>query len=133
VLIVPSLLGKNITDHKCDLPVAMADLGDNWTADMATKVDIVMSNVHPFFAGVDAKQAAGWTWNFWNSHDVALTASSKSIKQVIAEVGWPSGGGTNCGGADTCTGGSVAGVDEMNQFMEDWVCPSLNNGTEYFW
>ncbi|KAH3946682.1 hypothetical protein HBH98_080730 [Parastagonospora nodorum] len=124
---------KNITAHKCDLPVAMADLGDNWTSDMATKVDIVMSNVHPFFAGVDVKQAAGWTWNFWNTHDVALTASSQNIKQVIAEVGWPSGGGTSCGGADKCTGGSVAGVDELNQFMEDWVCPSMKNGTEYFW
>lgn len=124
---------KNITAHKCTLPVAMADLGDNWTADMATKVDIVMSNVHPFFAGVEASKAAGWTWDFWSTHDVALTATSNKIKQVIAEVGWPSGGGKSCGGADSCTTGSVAGVDEMNQFMEDWVCPSLKNQTEYFW
>jgi exo-beta-1,3-glucanase (GH17 family) len=124
---------KNITAHKCDLPIAMADLGDNWTGDMATKVDIVMSNVHPFFAGVDVKAAAGWTWNFWQTHDVALTATSNGIKQAIAEVGWPTGGGTNCGGAASCTKGSVAGVDEMNQFMEDWICPSLKNGTEYFW
>jgi exo-beta-1,3-glucanase (GH17 family) len=111
----------------------MADLGDNWTSDMATKVDIVMSNVHPFFAGVDVKDAAAWTWNFWQTHDVSLTASQNAIHQVIAEVGWPSGGGTGCGAATTCTQGSVAGVDEMNQFMEDWVCPSLSNGTEYFW
>jgi exo-beta-1,3-glucanase (GH17 family) len=124
---------KNITAHKCDLPIAMADLGDNWTGSMATEVDIVMSNVHPFFAGVTVDKAAAWTWNFWQTHDVALTATSKGIKQVIAEVGWPSGGGTNCGGADSCTQGSVAGVDEMNQFMEDWICPSLKNGTEYFW
>lgn len=138
-LTVTQLLGhitdfrKNISDHSCQLPVAMADLGDNWTADMASKVDIVMSNVHPFFAGVDVKQAAAWTWNFWTTHDVALTASNSNIHQVIAEVGWPSGGGTDCGGAATCTGGSVAGIDEMNQFMEDWICPSLKNGTEYFW
>jgi len=124
---------KNISDHSCQLPVAMADLGDNWTGDMATKVDIVMSNVHPFFAGVDVKEAAEWTWNFWQTHDVSLTASDNDIHQVIAEVGWPSGGGTDCGGADTCDGGSVAGIDEMNQFMEDWICPSLKNGTEYFW
>ena len=124
---------KNISDHSCQLPVAMADLGDNWTADMASKVDIVMSNVHPFFAGVDVSEAAAWTWNFWQTHDVSLTASQNGIHQVIAEVGWPSGGGTDCGAADTCAGGSVAGIDEMNQFMEDWVCPSLANGTEYFW
>ncbi|KAF2027204.1 glycoside hydrolase, partial [Setomelanomma holmii] len=124
---------KNITDHKCNLPVAMADLGDNWTADMATKVDYVMSNVHPFFAGVDVSVAAGWTWDFWQQHDVQLTASNASIKQVIAEVGWPSGGGTSCGAATSCTKGSVAGIDEMNQFMEDWICPSMKNNTEYFW
>jgi exo-beta-1,3-glucanase (GH17 family) len=124
---------QNITDHKCTLPVAMADLGDNWTADMATKVDIVMSNVHPFFAGVEANKAADWTRNFWQTHDVALTATSQSIRQVIAEVGWPSAGGKNCGGAASCTTGSVAGIDEMNQFMQDWVCPSLKNQTEYFW
>ncbi|KAF1919336.1 glycoside hydrolase superfamily [Ampelomyces quisqualis] len=138
-LSVTELLGhisdfrKNITAHHCQLPVAMADLGDNWTGEMATKVDIVMSNVHPFFAGVDVKQAAGWTWNFWQEKDVALTANSKDIKQIIAEVGWPSAGGKNCGSATSCTGGSVAGVDEMNQFMQDWVCPSMKNGTEYFW
>lgn len=124
---------QNITDHKCKLPVGMADLGDNWTADMASKVDYVMSNVHPFFAGVDAKAAAGWTWNFWQTKDVTLTATNQNIKQVIAEVGWPSGGGTSCGAATTCAAGSVAGVDEMNQFMSDWVCPSMKNGTEYFW
>ncbi|CAE7015759.1 Glycoside hydrolase family 17 protein [Pyrenophora teres f. teres] len=138
-LTVTELLGhitdfrKNITAHRCQLPVAMADLGDNWTADMASKVDIVMSNVHPFFAGVQAKDAAAWTWDFWSSKDVALTASQSGIHQIIAEVGWPSGGGTDCGGATKCTVGSTAGIDEMNQFMEDWICPSMKNGTEYFW
>lgn len=124
---------QNITDHKCKLPVAMADLGDNWTADMATKVDIVMSNIHPFFSGTSVEDAAAWTWNFWQNNDVALTAANSSIKQVIAEVGWPTGGGTNCGGATTCSPGSVAGIDELNQFMQDWICPALKNETEYFW
>ncbi|KAF2439020.1 glycoside hydrolase family 17 protein [Karstenula rhodostoma CBS 690.94] len=128
-------LGKkhNVDDTK--LPIALSDLGDNWTSDMATKVDIVMSNVHPFFAGVEVDKAAGWTWDFWTGHDVALTASNASIKQVIAEVGWPTGGGNDCGESD-CTSdtqGSVAGVTELNQFMEDWICPSMKNATEYFW
>ncbi|KAF2677388.1 glycoside hydrolase family 17 protein [Lentithecium fluviatile CBS 122367] len=126
---------SNLTKHGIDLPVATSDLGDNWTADMATKVDVVMSNVHPFFAGVQADVATSWTWTFWQTHDVYLTASNASIGQVIAEVGWPTAGGNNCGESD-CTSdtqGSVAGIDELNTFMEDWVCPSLKNGTEYFW
>ena len=35
----------------------------------------------------------------------------------------------------TCTAdtGSVAGITELNKFMEDWICPSMKNKTEYFW
>ncbi|ORY18247.1 glycoside hydrolase superfamily [Clohesyomyces aquaticus] len=130
---------KNFTSKGIKLPVATSDLGDNWKAEMITglpadeTVDIVMSNVHPFFAGVTVDKAAGWTWDFWNSHDVVLTKGNTAIKQIIAEVGWPSAGGTDCGMALTCTDGSVAGIDQMNQFMNDWVCQSLSNGTEYFW
>ncbi|KAF1970612.1 glycoside hydrolase [Bimuria novae-zelandiae CBS 107.79] len=128
-------LGKKYNVDNTNLPIALSDLGDNWTSDMATQVDVVMSNVHPFFAGVEVDKAAGWTYDFWSTHDVALTANNASIKQIIAEVGWPTGGGNDCGSA-TCTSdtqGSIAGVNELNQFMEDWVCPSMKNGTEYFW
>jgi exo-beta-1,3-glucanase (GH17 family) len=45
----------------------------------------------------------------------------------------PSIGGTDCGGAATCTTGSVAGITEMNTYMDDWVCQALANGTNYFW
>lgn len=126
---------SNFTAKNIDLPVATSDLGDNWTAELVADVDIVMSNVHPFFAGVTAVEAAGWTWDFWQTHDVVLTGSNSNVKQVISEVGWPSGGGNDCG-AGTCmntTDGSVAGIDEMNTFMSDFVCQSLDNGTDYFW
>jgi len=125
----------NFTAKNMDLAVATSDLGDNWTADLAAEVDIVMSNIHPFFAGVAADVAAAWTWNFWQTKDVVLTGSNSNVKQVISEVGWPSGGGNDCGAA-TCTNtteGSVAGVDEMNTFMADFICQSLDNGTDYFW
>ena len=125
---------SNFTSKNIKLPVATSDLGDNWTAGLAADVDIVMSNVHPFFAGVTAEVASGWTWNFWQTHDVVLTQGT-STKNIISEVGWPSAGGNDCG-EGTCTSstnGSVAGIDEMNTFMEDFVCQSLTNGTEYFW
>ena len=125
---------KNLTANKIDLPLATADLGDDWTAGLASEVDVVMSNIHPFFAGVTADKAAGWTWNFWQQKDVLLTTGT-SKKNIISEVGWPSGGGNDCGPVN-CTSdtqGSIAGIDEMNTFMDSFVCQSLANGTDYFW
>jgi exo-beta-1,3-glucanase (GH17 family) len=120
-----------------ELPIATSDLGDNWNAQLVQVVDYVMSNIHPFFAGVTAEVAASWTWDFWQNHDVVLTQGMPNVKQLISETGWPSGGGKDCGGTDgSCQpgqSGSVAGVDGMNTFMDNWVCQAMQNGTEYFW
>jgi exo-beta-1,3-glucanase (GH17 family) len=94
-----------------------------------------MANVHPFFGGVPVDQAATWTMNFFNQHDVSLTQGT-SKPAYISETGWPSAGGNDCGTTAACpnsTAGSVAGIDEMNTYMADFVCQALNNGTKYFW
>ena len=128
---------SNFTEKNIKLPIGVADLGDNWRKDgqdFIKSVDVVMSNIHPFFAGVTAEEGAGWTYQFWTDNDISLTAGT-SKKNIISEVGWPSEGGNDCG-EGTCkskTDGSVAGIDEMNTFMEDFVCQSLKNGTDYFW
>ena len=131
---VLSEVKSNFTSKSIDLPVATSDLGDDWTAGLTVNVDIVMSNVHPFFAGVEVAEAAGWTWDFWQTHDVVLTQGTTK-RNFISEVGWPSEGGNGCGAAP-CTNptmGSVAGIDEMNTFMDNFVCQSMANKTEYFW
>ena len=126
---------KEFKKRNLDMPVATSDLGDNWNKQLADASDAVMSNVHPFFAGVPVGGAASWGWTFWTTHDASLTKGTNK-KQIIAEIGWPSGGGNDCGTGAKCqskTDGSVAGIDQMNQFMSDWVCQALKNGTEYFW
>ncbi|RAK75060.1 putative cell wall glucanase [Aspergillus fijiensis CBS 313.89] len=126
---------NHFKQNSIDLPVGTSDLGDNWNQELVQAADFVMSNIHPFFGGVKATEAASWTWTFWQNHDAPLTAGTNK-QQIISEVGWPSGGGNDCGDGDNCendTQGAVAGVDEMNQFMADWVCQALENGTEYFW
>jgi exo-beta-1,3-glucanase (GH17 family) len=126
----------NLKKNNIDLPVATSDLGSSWTPDLVSVVDIVMANVHPFFGGVPAEQAAGWTWNFWQQVDVYLTKGIPGKQNIIAETGWPSQGGNDCGVGAICTSpnqGAIAGIDEMNTFMNGWVCDALTNGTEYFW
>lgn len=116
------------------LPVATSDLGDKWTAELAQSSDYVMANIHPFFGGINAKDAASWTYSFWTNNNGPFFKSDVS-KNIISETGWPSQGGTDCGttAITDCPDASVAGIDQMNQFMEDWVCSALTNGTEYFW
>jgi exo-beta-1,3-glucanase (GH17 family) len=122
---------SNFTSMGINLPVATSDLGNNWSAALASAVDYVMANVHPFFSGVNASIAASWTWDFWQENDSSF--KTNAAQNIISETGWPSQGGTDCGAATSCTQGSVAGIDEMNTFMNDWVCPALANGTNYFW
>ncbi|KAI3317388.1 glycoside hydrolase superfamily [Xylariaceae sp. AK1471] len=123
---------SNLSDHNWDLPVATSDLGDNWDTDLANISDYIMGNVHPFFAGQDAKVAASWTYTFWHNKAGSFFKSDAE-KNVISEIGWPTQGGTDCGEAETCTDGAVAGIDELNTLLDTWVCQALENGTNYFW
>ncbi|KAF3093045.1 hypothetical protein TWF569_011088 [Orbilia oligospora] len=106
--------------------ITTSDLGSAWTYNLAAAVDTLMANVHPFFAGTTVGDAPGWTWLFTENNDVAIARQTTNNPNVIvSEVGWPSGGGTLLG--------SVAGIDELNQFVEDYVCGANANGTEYYW
>ena len=119
-----------------DLPVTTSDLGDNWTSQLVQAVDVIMSNIHPFFAGTPADEAAGWTYSFWTNKNDPLVLGT-DIPQVISEIGWPSAGGNDCGTLTTkCAtkdSGAVAGVKEMNILMNDFICQALDNGTDFFW
>ncbi|KAK5108480.1 hypothetical protein LTR62_008298 [Meristemomyces frigidus] len=132
---------SNLTAKNIHLPISTSDLGDNWTSDLAANTDIIMSNIHPFFAGVTPEQAPAWANSFWQSHDVVLSGSSNSSRgypgNIISEIGWPSQGGNDCGtesaSCPNSTAGAVASIDNMNTFMDGWVCQAMANKTTYFW
>lgn len=138
---------KNATAKGINLPVATADLGDNWDSALSATSDIVMANIHPFFAGTVAEDSASWAYTFWHGKDVPLkTADTGTVgsvtypTQIIAEIGWPTEGGNDCGdatddafGCTSDTDGAVASIDNLNIFLDEWVCGALDNGTTFFW
>ncbi|KAK3719909.1 hypothetical protein LTR37_004032 [Vermiconidia calcicola] len=133
-----SKVKAKLAEKGVSLPVATSDLGDDWTPALAADSDIVMANVHPFFAGKRPGAAPDWTLDFWQTHNVILKDSTNGPwpANIISETGWPSEGGNSCGTGAKCptkTEGSVAGIDELNEFMDGWVCPRLAAGTTYFW
>ncbi|KAF8463875.1 glucan 1,3 beta-glucosidase-like protein [Kalaharituber pfeilii] len=113
---------SNLTGLGIDLPLATSDLGSKWTKDLVTAVDVLMANVHPFFGGVLATDAASWTERYFEEQNKPLAGSKRAM---ISEVGWPTEGGRRQG--------SVAGIDELNTFMKDFVCNQNAKGTEYYW
>lgn len=116
-----------------DMPVATSEMSGILNEELAEASDVIMSSIRPFETGLPVEEAASWMNWFWKSHGVFL---SESKKQVMSEVGWPSSGGKECESGTKCPskeGDSVAGVDEMNQFMSDWICQALENGTDFFW
>lgn len=124
---------KELKSKGLNLPVATSDLGDDLTQALVDESDYVMANIHPFFAGVTHDDAAMWTYSFWEGTNGKLWKDDTS-KNIIAEIGWPTSGGTNCpSGQKSCDKGSVASVEGVNQLLDDWVCEALTNGTNYFW
>lgn len=129
---------SNLTSRGIDLPVSTGDLGDDWTQGLASTSDIIMANIHLFFAGVQPDEGAGWSHNFFEVNNIPLTTADHPgdwPQHIVSEIGWPSQGGNNCGTGAACPDGegAIAGIDELNTFMEAWVCPSLSNGTTFFW
>lgn len=130
-----SQVKTNMTTKGINLPVATSDLGSDWAKKaLADTSDYIMANIHPFFAPTPAKEAAAWTMEFWKNN-IQVNEKSELQKNVIAEYGWPSQGGQKCPTDDPkCTvTAAVAGITELNTVLQDWVCPALNNGTNYFW
>ena len=70
--------------------------------------------------------ATNWTSNFFETNDVAIANEvNPPPLSIISEVGWPSAGGT--------LKGSVAGLEELNTFLNSFICTENSKGTAYFW
>ena len=109
-----------------------------------------MANVHPWFANVSSSAGAQWTWDFFQTTDVDVAnALSNKPDMSIAEVGWPTVGDAcflamcidtdprlrpqaskDAGNANN--GASPATEQDLQTFMNDFVCQSNQKGIKYF-
>ncbi|KWU44761.1 glycoside hydrolase, partial [Rhodotorula sp. JG-1b] len=114
------------------LPVGTADAGSAFTNanTLAAGSDFIMANVHPWFGGVPIEQAAGWTWEFFEENDVAISeAVSNKPVPYVAETGWPTASMTP---ENATLGGAVAGVSELQTFLDTYPCQANANESYYF-
>lgn len=126
--------------HNISIPVGTSDIGSKWNSNLASVVDVLAANIHPFFGGVPVNMSTSWyektktTLLFFFISDAIYifycfrtyqflyeqvlqdidTWDHVPEKILISEVGWPSGGGH--------IWGSVAGMEELQKFLDDWVC-----------
>ncbi|KAI1300402.1 hypothetical protein EDD11_006208 [Mortierella claussenii] len=111
-------LGQQLTE----IPVFSSDLGRN-AGQIVDQVDVIMSNIHPFFAYASAAEAADWAFqNFKN--ETASAAAGKPA--VISEIGWPSGP------SSAKLGPAVPSVENLQTFVNTWVCQANKKKVPYY-
>ncbi|KAG7096700.1 hypothetical protein E1B28_004114 [Marasmius oreades] len=134
-----SLLIANVTDTRQMLadmklpktiPVGNSDAGAWFNNKVLEAVDYGMANVHPWFANTTIQDAAAWTNQFFRETNVQPAANlPNKPKMYIAETGWPT---KSSDAANANNGASAASVENLQIFIDTFVCQANNNGTGYF-
>ncbi|KAJ7498672.1 glycoside hydrolase [Mycena latifolia] len=133
-----ALLLSNITDTismvsglGLSIPVGNADAGSYFNTEILSAVSYGMANVHPWFAAQAIQDAAGWTADFFATTNVAAAnALSNKPTMYIAETGWPTKSSSTEAESD---GPSLASVENLQIYLDTFVCQANQNGTGYFY
>uniref|UniRef100_A0A0W0EUR7 glucan endo-1,3-beta-D-glucosidase n=1 Tax=Moniliophthora roreri TaxID=221103 RepID=A0A0W0EUR7_MONRR len=121
----PNRLNLNKT-----LPIGNADAGSYFNNEVLQAVNYGMSNVHAWFANVSIDDAAAWTWEFFQDTNVAVANQLPNQPSMsIAETGWPTKSSDK---GNESNGASVASVENLQKFIDTFVCQANQNGTQYF-
>ncbi|CAO1618854.1 unnamed protein product [Parajaminaea phylloscopi] len=116
------------TSKNFNVKIATADAGSVITTEIAQGVDVVMANVHAWFAGTTVADAAGWTWDYTNTNTpgLAVTPATNAPDLWIAETGWPTSANDT---ASMTYEGAVAGDSQLQTFLDTFVCQANANIT----
>ncbi|ORY06474.1 glycoside hydrolase [Basidiobolus meristosporus CBS 931.73] len=106
------------------IPVTTSDLGSNYTPELIGQVDFSMANVHPYFAGTLVKDAANWTFSYFQEN-IARQSVAAGKDAIISEVGWATQGDPDQG--------AVASVPNLQTFLDTFLCQANQQKVKYFW
>ncbi|KAF8632210.1 hypothetical protein AX15_001971 [Amanita polypyramis BW_CC] len=133
-----ALLIPNIEDTRTmlqsmnlNIPVGNSDAGAYFNNKVLAAIDYGMANVHPWFGNVAIDDAAQWTMTFFQTQDVDVANKvPNKPKMSIAETGWP----TKSSDPATATNGpSAASVENLQKFLDTFICQANQAGVEYFY
>ncbi|KAG0219347.1 hypothetical protein BGX33_003277 [Mortierella sp. NVP41] len=128
-------LGSLMTTVRADLkarygksiPVFSSDVGGKMNAELAAVSDMLQGNIHPYFSGTTAANAANWTMNEYKDK-IEANPTPAGLKGVISEVGWPS-----APASAVYLNGSIPGVANMQTMVDNFVCQANTAGIPYYW
>ncbi|KAK9704504.1 hypothetical protein K7432_010147 [Basidiobolus ranarum] len=106
-----------------DIPVFTSEIGSLIDTELVSEVDLVMANIHPYFAGTIVSDASNWTLSYFKQSIQALIPPSKA--GIISEVGWPTRGDRNQG--------SIPNVNNQQLFLNDFLCKANRLQIPYFY
>ncbi|PCH39399.1 glycoside hydrolase family 17 protein [Wolfiporia cocos MD-104 SS10] len=133
-----AILISNLTDTKnvlkeagYALPVGTSDAGAYFNTKVMENIDFGLSNIHPWFANQSIQQAAGWTYEFFQYENIEPAANLTNKPDMwIGETGWPT---NSTNESNMSNGPSTATQDNLQIYLDTFVCGSNTNGTKYFY
>jgi glucan 1,3-beta-glucosidase len=90
---------------------------------VVARCDLVLVNIHPFFAPVPADRAAADVLASYRKLQELYAGAGKPI--VIGETGWPSAGGAN--------GPALPGPDAQRRFVHELFRTASGEAIQLFW
>jgi len=116
--------------------VGNSDAGSYFSTDVLSVVDYGLSNVHAWFAGPTAEDAAAWVFDFFEEQNVIPAAAlPNQPRMYIAETGWPTGSkdALHLKNGLQGEGAGTAELAGLQTFLDTFVCEANRRGIPYFY
>ncbi|KAG0219432.1 hypothetical protein BGX33_003021 [Mortierella sp. NVP41] len=115
------------TRYNANIPIFTSEIGNNLNSTLADISDELSGNLHPYFAGVDVKTAAEWTFSQYNN-SIVDNPTPTGLAGTISEVGWPSAPSTAINSPS-----AVPGLANLQTMVDTFICQANAAKMPYYW